>query len=85
LGSLLVTHPFHALSGERLVIVSERRFAGERVYLCEGGVLGAVTVREDATDRGPEPTARPLTVEVLADLLAARRALGGGAQVGKDR
>jgi hypothetical protein len=84
LGSLLVTHPFHPLSGERLVIVSERRFAGAREYVCEGGALGAVTVREDATERGPEAAARPLTLEVLADLLAARRALDGRAQTGKE-
>jgi hypothetical protein len=84
LGSLLVTHPFHPLSGRRLVIVSERRFAGAREYVCEGGPLGSLTVREDATDRGPEPAARPLTLEVLADLLAAWRALGGRTQAGKE-
>lgn len=66
------------------MIVSERRFAGAREYVCEAGALGAVTVREDATDRGPEPAARPLTLEVLADVLAVWRALGGWVPAGKE-
>jgi hypothetical protein len=29
-----------------------------------------VSLPEDATDRGPEPAERPLTIEVLAELVA---------------
>jgi hypothetical protein len=84
LGSLVVTHPFHPLSGERLPIVFERRRAGARVYVCEGGALGSVTLPEDATDRGVGPAAGPLTVEVLAGLAAVVGAIGGRPGAVKD-
>ena len=38
--------------------------------VCEGGALGSVALPEDATDRGPEPAGRPLSIEVLAGLVA---------------
>ncbi len=70
LGSLVVTHPFHPLFGERLEVLFERRRGGGRVYVCEGGVLGSVTLPEDATDRGRPAAERPLTYELLAELCA---------------
>jgi hypothetical protein len=71
LGSLVVTHPFHPLRGKRLEVLFERRRGGGRVYVCEGGPLGSVTLPEDATDRGHPPAERPLTYELLAELCAA--------------
>jgi hypothetical protein len=70
LGSLVVTHPFHPLRGERLVVLFVRRVSAGRIYVCEGGPLGSVALPEDATERGPEPGERPLSVEVLAALVA---------------
>ena len=77
LGSLVVTHPFHPLCGERLLVLFVRRVGTGLIYSCEGGPLGSVSLPEDATDRGPEPAERPLTIEVLAALLAVVTALGG--------
>jgi hypothetical protein len=67
--SLLVTHPFHPLTGERLPILYERRCASGRVYVCEGGALGTVSVPAAWSDRHPRaPAPGPLTAEVLAAL-----------------
>jgi Family of unknown function (DUF5372) len=68
LGSLVVTQPFHPLHGERLEVLFERRRGGGRVFVCEGGPLGSVTLPEGATDRGRPPAERPLTYELLAEL-----------------
>jgi hypothetical protein len=75
---LVVTHPFHPLSGERLEVLYVRRFPTGRVYVCDGGRGRNVALAEDATDRGPEPAERPLTFEVLVELVALLVAIGGG-------
>ena len=67
---MVVTHPFHPLFGERLRVLFVRRIGAGRIYVCEGGPLGSVALPEDATDRGPEPAERPLSIEVLATLVA---------------
>lgn len=77
LGSLVVTHPFHPLRGERLRVLYVRRVGGICIYVCEGGTLGSVGLPEDATDRGPEPAERPLSIEVLAALVALLSDLTG--------
>jgi uncharacterized protein DUF5372 len=77
LGSLVVTHPFHPLRGERLRVLFERRRGGGRVYVCEGGPLGSVTLPEGATDRAAPVAERPLTYELLAELGAVVAALRG--------
>jgi hypothetical protein len=74
---LVVTHPFHPLRGERLEVLFERRRGGGRVYVCEGGPLGSVTLPEDATDRGRPAAERPLTYELVAELGAVVAALRG--------
>lgn len=79
-----MTHPFHPLVGERLPVLFERRSPGGRLYVCEGGALGSVALPEDATDRGPEPAAGPLTIEVLADLAALVAAIGESRVGGKE-
>lgn len=63
-----MTHPFHPLVGRQLPILFARRRATGRIYICEGGALGTVTLPEEFTDRGLSPAARPLTAEVLAEL-----------------
>jgi hypothetical protein len=70
-----VVHPFHPLAGQRLPVLFERHRAARRVYICEGGPLGTVTLPEDFTDRGLPPATRPLTTEVLAGLGAILSAL----------
>ena len=77
MGSLVVTHPFHPLCGERLQVLYVRRVGAARIYVCEGGPLGSVGLPEDATDRGPEPAERPLSIEVLAALVALVADLAG--------
>lgn len=72
----MVTHPFHPLRGERLVVLSERRVGGTRLYVCEAS-SGAVALPEEATDRGPEPAGRPLTIAVLAELAVVIAAIKG--------
>ncbi|MBE3126643.1 MAG: hypothetical protein IMZ57_13450, partial [Acidobacteria bacterium] len=68
--SLIVTHPFHPLAGQRVSILFERRYksAVGVVYICDGGALGTVTLPEPFTDRALPAATGLLTVEVLADL-----------------
>jgi hypothetical protein len=42
-----------------------------------------VSLPEDATDRGPEPAERPLTIEVLAALVAVLADFTGGPGVAR--
>jgi hypothetical protein len=75
---LIVTHPFHPLTGQRVAILFERTYRYlplGRVYVCDGGTLGNVTLPEHFTDRGAPAAARPLTVDVLADLASVVSAL----------
>ncbi len=76
--SLLITHPFHPLAGQRVAILFERTYkdaARGRVYICEGGPLGTVTLPEHFTDRAVPPAIGPLTADVLLDLAAVMSAL----------
>ena len=77
----MVIHPFHPLCGERLEVLFVRRVGAGRSYVCEGGPLGSVSLPEDATDRGVEPAERPLSVEVLAALVALVADLSCGQEV----
>jgi hypothetical protein len=67
LGSLVVTHPFHPLFGQRLPVLFTKRRAGALVLVCEGGVggLATVTLPVSWTDRGPAAAAHRLSVEAL--------------------
>jgi hypothetical protein len=78
LGSLVVTHPFHPLVGQRLEVLYVRREAAGRMYVCDAGNGRNVKLDEAATDRGPVPAGRPLTFEVLVGVAAVVAALGGG-------
>ena len=67
--SVIVTHPFHPLAGERLVVIFEKHRAGtERVLVCEGSPAGRVTLPAGWTDRGPVPLRHRLALEGLAAL-----------------
>jgi hypothetical protein len=71
--SLIVTHPFHPLAGQRVAILFERTYRHlplGRVYICDGGTLGNVTLPDSFTDRGVPAAVQPLTADVLTDLAA---------------
>lgn len=78
--AVVVTHPFHPLRGQRLAVLFERRCAGGRLYVCEGGAAGTIGIPEDATDLAPAPASRPLTAEVLAGLVELVAAIGGAVE-----
>ena len=74
--SIVVTHPFHPLAGQQLVVIFEkRRQSAERVLVCEGGAAGQVTLPIAWTDRAPAPAAHRLEAESLAELAALVAAL----------
>lgn len=74
----MVTHPFHALRGQRLGVLLERRCGGGRVFVCDAGGGRNVELAEDVTDRGLVPGERPLSFEVLVRLATVVAAIGGG-------
>lgn len=72
--SLVVTHPFHPLSGQRLPVLYERRLAGiGHVYICDAGKRGTLALPPSYTDRGGEPGFLLLDVRVLVDLARVLR------------
>ena len=74
--SIVITHPFHPLAGERLAVIFEKNRPGvERVLVCEGGPIGRVTLPVSWTDRVPEQPAHRLAIEGLIDLVAMAAAL----------
>jgi len=77
LGSVVVTHPFHPLKGQRLGVLFVKRRGAGAVFVCAGLDGGQVTLPESWTDRGAEPLTRRLSVEGLADLAAVTRAIRG--------
>jgi hypothetical protein len=59
-----------------VAILFERRTPRGRLYVCEAPLASiSLGILEDWTDRGPEPAARPLSVEVLVELVAVVAAL----------
>jgi hypothetical protein len=78
LGSVVVTHPFHPLRGERLEVLLERRCGGSRVFVCDAGGGRNLELAEDATDRGAPVGERALSFEVLVGLVAVVAAIVGG-------
>jgi hypothetical protein len=77
LGFVVVTHPFHALCGQRLEVLFVKRRGVESVFVCSGGVSDQMTVPLSWTDRGEPPRAHRLSVEGLAELLTVTRAIEG--------
>jgi Family of unknown function (DUF5372) len=77
LGSLVVTHPFHPLSGQRLEVLFAKRRDEGVVFVCGGGVCGSITLPQAWTDRGEPPLAHRLSAEGLAAAGTLARAMGG--------
>lgn len=82
--SLVVTHPFHPLRGQRVAVLFERDYPdGQRLFVCEGGPRGSIGIWEDATDRAPAPASGPLTGEVLAGLVELVAVVGSLSETGR--
>ena len=77
MGFVVVSHPFHPLSGQRLEVLFAKRRDDGVVFVCAGGVYGSVTLPEAWTDRGGAPQAHRLSAEGLAALDTLSRALRG--------
>ena len=75
MGFVVVTHPFHPLTGQRMEVLLTKRRAGAVVFVCSGGLSGQVTLPEAWTDRGEPPLARRLSAEGLAGLDTLVRAI----------
>jgi hypothetical protein len=75
LGSIVVTHPFHPLSGETLLIAFERRDpVHERLFVCEAGparVALPLSWTDRATDVRLAHRLGPEGLAALAELVAA--------------
>ena len=76
-GSVLITHPFHPLSGQRLEVLFAKRRGGAVVLVGESAELGRVTVQESWTERGPAPLDCRVSAEGLAALDTLIRSLQG--------
>jgi hypothetical protein len=77
LGFVVVTHPFHPLTGQRLEILFAKHRDDGMVFVCAGGVYGSITLPRAWTDRGEGAETNRLSAEGLAALDALVRALGG--------
>lgn len=76
LSSIVVTHPFHPLSGETLLIAFERRDpVHERLFVCEAGPARRVALPLSWTDRATDVRLAhrlgPEGLAALAELVAA--------------
>jgi uncharacterized protein DUF5372 len=71
LDSLVVTHPFHPLLGQRLPVLFSAQTRRGLLFVCEVDGVRRVTLRQEWTDRGPEPA----TLRLSAESLTAARAL----------
>jgi Family of unknown function (DUF5372) len=77
LGFVLVTHPFHPLTGQRLEVLYSKRRGADMVLVCAAGLSGRVTLPLAWTDRGDPSLASRLSAEGLAGLGALVRSLRG--------
>jgi uncharacterized protein DUF5372 len=77
LGFVVVTHPFHPLTGQRLEILFVKRRGADTVFVCAGGAYGSITLPQAWTDRGELAEANRLSAVGLAVLDEVVRALGG--------
>src|SRR5277367_2761989 len=74
--SIVVTHPFHPLAGQRLVVLFEKnRLGAVRVLVCEGSAGGQMTLPVAWTDRAPAAQGHRLAVAGLAALAELTAAL----------
>ena len=77
MGFVVVTHPFHPLRGQRLEVLFVKRRGTDMVFVCAGTAGGQVTLAHSWTDRSEPAVAHRLSVQGLAELAAATRAIRG--------
>ena len=77
LGFVVVTHPFHPLTGCRLEVLFAKRREDGVVFVCAGGVYGSITLPEGWTDRGAPAEEHRLSLRGLVKLEALTRAIQG--------
>ena len=77
MGFVVVTHPFHPLTGQRLEVLFAKRRAGATVFVCAGGAYGSITLPLEWTDRGEPASVFRLSAEGLALLDTLARAIEG--------
>jgi hypothetical protein len=77
LGFVVVTHPFHALTGQRLEVLLVKRRGPVMVFVCAGGLSGQITLPLEWTDRGERASSLRLSAEGLALLDTLARAIRG--------
>jgi hypothetical protein len=75
LGFVVVTHPFHPLTGQRLEVLYVKRRGADTVFVCSGGVSGLITLPLSWTNRGEPAQPQRLSAEGLAELVAMTRAI----------
>jgi len=72
LGFVVVTHPFHPLSGQRLEVLFAKRRDDGVVFVCSGGVYRANDGRNGRLGLpGGNPTWEPAGYATLERVLAA--------------
>lgn len=74
---MVVTHPFHPLSGERLEVEGQERPNGGWRLRCRGP-LGTVVVPVEWTDRSAPGSQSRLTYEGLVDVAGIVTAIRAG-------
>src|SRR5256885_2636169 len=75
LGFVVVTYPFHPLTGQRLEVLYVKRRGADTVFVCSGGASGLITLPLSWTDRAELPRSERLSAEGLAEFAAATRAI----------
>jgi hypothetical protein len=79
---LLVTYPFHPLTGRVLEILFVKRRGDGRVFVCDAGDGASVTLPVEWTDRGPAADEARLSRESLIELrVLVNSLLGACAEV----
>src|SRR2546421_10125616 len=63
--SLVITHPFHPLKGQRLTVLFSQRKRTGLFFVCEVEGRRRVTVAQEWTDRGVPASADRLAVDGL--------------------
>lgn len=70
MGSVVVTHPFHPLCGQRLGVVFTKRSRRGLVFVCEVDGQRRLPLPQDWTDRGAPARRERLSAESLTALRA---------------
>jgi hypothetical protein len=74
LGFVVVAHPFHALTGQRLELLFVKRHGLATVFVCSGDVSGQITLPLEWTDRSePANSLRPRMIRRIGPITPRER------------